>query len=78
VPPKALAALFEAVARIDGLTVEENVQDGAGRTGVGVRWSRPGGYAGTLVFDARTHVFLGTDMSAVIQRGIVDQVGQRP
>jgi hypothetical protein len=78
VQPAALAAVFEAVTQIDGLTVVDDVTDAAGRPGVGVRWTFDGN-AHTLVFDAESHMFLGmADTSAVVGQGFVDEVGQRP
>lgn len=87
VSPQALAALYESVANIPGLTVEENVTDGAGRSGTGVSWKvdgvdengEPAKLTSTLVFDPTTHAFLGwADGTAVVARGIVDTAGQRP
>lgn len=77
VRPASLAALFEAAAHIDGLTIEENVTDGAGRPGVGVSWTNTNTI--TLVFDRHTYAFLGVAGSdAVVQRAVVDVAGQRP
>jgi hypothetical protein len=78
VRPAALAAVFEAVAEVDGLTVVDNAQDGAGRPGVGVRWTYEGPPM-TLVFDRETHAFLGvTGAEAVVAQAVVDTAGQRP
>ncbi|QFU92186.1 CU044_5270 family protein [Amycolatopsis sp. YIM 10] len=73
--PAARAALLEAATRIPGLRAVPDATDAAGRTGVGITWDRAGT---TFVFDARTHVLLGHPGSAVLDRGIVDQVGQTP
>ena len=87
VSPEALAALFDSLASFPGLTVDENVTDGAGRPGIGVSWTvdgvdtdgKPAKLANTLVFDATTHAFLGSAGStALVDRGIVDTAGQRP
>ena len=78
VPPASVAALFEAIADFPGLTVEENAQDGAGRQGTGVTWTKDGEKM-TLVFDRTTHAFLGfAGIEAVTAQAIVDAVGQRP
>jgi len=78
VRPAVLAAVFEAVTRIDGLTVVEGVEDAAGRPGVGVRWTFDGS-TNTLVFDKDSHVFLGmSGTAAVLVSGVVDEVGERP
>jgi hypothetical protein len=78
VPPASLAALFEAMADVPGLTVVDDAVDVAGRPGVGVSWTRDG-RTETLVFDRKTHAFLGvTGMDAVVEQAIVDHVGERP
>ena len=78
VPPASLAALFEVMADFPGLTVVDDAVDAAGREGIGVSWTRDG-ETETLVFDRRTHAFLGvTGSDAVIEQAIVDTVGQRP
>lgn len=77
VSPASLAALFEAVAELDGLTVEEHAQDGAGRPGVGVSWTYTNKI--TLVFDRDSHAFLGVaGADAIVQQAVVDIAGQRP
>jgi hypothetical protein len=87
VSPEALAALFESLASIPGLTVDENVTDGAGRPGIGVSWKSDGvdengkraKLTSTLVFDPTTHAFLGwAGVSALVEKEIVDTAGQRP
>jgi hypothetical protein len=78
VSPESLAALFEAMADLPGLTVDEHATDGAGRPGTGVSWTDEG-HTMTLVFDPETHVFLGVaGGTAVVERGVVDTAGQRP
>lgn len=76
IAPASLAALFEVVADYPGLTIVENATDGAGRTGVGVRWTEQDL---TLIFDKQTHAFLGTTgWDAIVAQGIVDTAGQQP
>lgn len=78
VPPASLAALFEAVAGLDGLEIVPNAKDGAGRPGVGVSWTYVNSTM-TLVFDEQTHAFLGFgDLGAVLQQAVVDSAGQQP
>ncbi|MEV7039665.1 CU044_5270 family protein [Amycolatopsis sp. NPDC051061] len=81
--PASYAALFQAAAKVPGLKALDHVTDGAGRPGVGITWPHPPGSAPgakpiVLVFDARTHQFLGTDDSAVTVKTFVDEAGQRP
>jgi hypothetical protein len=81
--PASYAALFEAAARVPGLTALDHVTDGAGRPGVGIRFpvspgSDPKAKPIVLVFDATTYQFLGTTDSAVTVKTYVDEVGQRP
>jgi hypothetical protein len=80
--PASYAALFEAAARVPGLTALDHVTDGAGRPGVGITWPPPPGSGPkakpiVLVFDATTFQFLGTDESAVMVKTYVNEVGQR-
>ncbi|MEU0797682.1 CU044_5270 family protein [Amycolatopsis sp. NPDC005961] len=81
--PASYAALFEAAAKVPGLTALDHVTDGAGRPGVGIRFPVPPGSSPkaqpiVLVFDATTYQFLGTEDSAVMVKTYVDEVGQRP
>jgi hypothetical protein len=87
-PPAALAALFEAVAEIPGVTVAQNVTDAAGRKGVAVAMTH-NGVRDYLVFDATTHAYLGTrstpadsddliDATALLRVAAVDRAGQLP
>ncbi|WP_460392846.1 CU044_5270 family protein [Actinophytocola sediminis] len=79
VSPPSMAALFEVMADYPGLEIVEDATDGAGRYGVGLTWDQPAGQNDvTLVFDQETHVFLGTENTAVFEHAIVDAVGQRP
>ncbi|MEU8636384.1 CU044_5270 family protein [Amycolatopsis sp. NPDC048633] len=80
--PASYAALFEAAAKVPGLTALDHVTDGAGRPGVGITWTNPadppGGKLEVFVFDATTHQLLGTEQSAVTVKTFVDEAGQRP
>ncbi|MDG4779856.1 CU044_5270 family protein [Micromonospora sp. WMMD961] len=92
VPPRALAALFELLARQPGaVVISGDVVDAAGRHGVAIR--TPGVIGGNvdLLFDRDTHAFLGTrgsvvrngkeslyDAVAVLRTAIVDRPGQLP
>ncbi|MEU8113007.1 CU044_5270 family protein [Micromonospora sp. NPDC048947] len=92
VPPRALAALFELLAREPGaVVISGDVVDAAGRHGVAIRM--PGVIGGNedLLFDRDTHVFLGRRGSvvrdgkeslhtavALLRIAIVDRPGQLP
>ncbi|HEY0697049.1 MAG TPA: CU044_5270 family protein, partial [Micromonospora sp.] len=75
--PAARAALYQAAAEIDGVTVVPGVTDGAGRPGTGIRWTHGGTGPGvTMVFDPTTHLFLGfQDGDALVKAVVVDAVG---
>ena len=88
VRPRSRAALCEAAAKLPGMQVIPDAVDGAGRHGLGVAWTYSGGRM-TLVFQPSTYLFLGTHNdppnaesssggTAILQRAIVDRVGQRP
>ncbi|MFI6233021.1 CU044_5270 family protein [Micromonospora sp. NPDC050784] len=92
VPPHALAALFELLAREPGaVVISGDVVDAAGRHGVAIRM--PGVIGGNmdLLFDRDSHVYLGTRNSvirngkeslesaaALLRVAIVDRPGQLP
>jgi hypothetical protein len=58
VPPAARAALFEALATLDGVTVLDDLTDAAGRHGVAVARTS-GGVRGALIFDPFGYALLG-------------------
>jgi hypothetical protein len=57
--PAALAALFEAVAKIPGVTVVGDVTDDAGRAGIAVTRDEIQGARSELIFDRSTYAYLG-------------------
>ncbi|MGC7094900.1 CU044_5270 family protein [Amycolatopsis lurida] len=73
--PAARAALLEAATRIPGLHAVPDAKDAAGRTGIGITWDRA---TTPFVFDAATHVLLGSAGEAVLARAVVDTAGQVP
>ncbi|MEU6712843.1 CU044_5270 family protein [Nonomuraea sp. NPDC046802] len=87
IPPDTSAAMYRALAKIPGVTVEENTTDGDGRTGIGVVLD-----AGTFgkayyVLDAKDYRYLGvkivepdgaTVSMSVLGSGIVDRAGDVP
>ncbi|MGK5739574.1 CU044_5270 family protein [Micromonospora sp. URMC 103] len=92
VPPRALAALFELLAREPGaVVIPGDVVDAAGRRGVAIRMPGVIGGNNDFVFDRDTHVYLGTrdsvvrdgkeslfSATALLRVAIVDRPGQLP
>ncbi|WP_433118837.1 CU044_5270 family protein [Micromonospora sp. CA-246542] len=92
VPPRALAALFELLARQPGaVVISGDVVDAAGRHGVAIRMPGVIGGNDDFLFDRDTHVFLGTRDSvvrngkesmygavALLRIAVVDRPGQLP
>ncbi|NUT49307.1 MAG: CU044_5270 family protein, partial [Saccharothrix sp.] len=81
--PLTRAALYDAAARVPGLTVVPDARDAAGRQGIGITWPVPEGSAPeadpvVIVFDARSYELLGTNFHAIVAQEVVDQAGQRP
>jgi hypothetical protein len=71
-PPAVLAAVFEAVGRIPGVTVAGTATDEAGQTGVAVTRDEIQGSRVELIFDPETYDYLGERV--VVRR---DQDGLR-
>ncbi|MFE2559351.1 CU044_5270 family protein [Streptomyces sp. NPDC059352] len=74
-PPKVTAALYEAAARIPGVTVLPSAEDAAGREGVAVARTADGEQT-QWIFDRSTSAFLGertvlTETTAAGRRGTV-------
>ncbi|PSL53085.1 hypothetical protein B0I31_110176 [Saccharothrix carnea] len=83
VPSAARAALYEAAARVPGLSVVPDARDAAGRPGLGITWPPPAGSEAdaepvVIVFDPTTYELLGTTFHAIEAQAVVDQPGQRP
>jgi hypothetical protein len=74
--PAQRAALFQAAARIPGITVVDDAVDAAGRTGTGVTWTF-GKYSAMWVFDPKTYAYLGSDLDTT-EQAVVNEVGDRP
>jgi hypothetical protein len=82
-PPLSRAALYEAAARVPGLSVVPDARDAAGRPGIGITWPVPPGSSAkatpvVIVFDKDTYELLGTNFHAIKALAVVDQLGQRP
>jgi hypothetical protein len=57
--PAVLAAVFEAVGRIPGVTVAGTVTDEAGRSGLAITRDEVQGSRVELIFDPKTYAYLG-------------------
>jgi hypothetical protein len=89
VPPKLSAALYQAAAKIPGVTVLPDVADAAGRHGVAVARTGKDGTREAWIFDRGTYTFLGerednprtgkvSGISAILTRTVVDHVKDLP
>ncbi|MEU3692281.1 CU044_5270 family protein [Streptomyces narbonensis] len=93
-PPKVTSALYEAAARIPGVSVLPSAKDAAGREGVAVARTADGEQT-QWIFDRATSAFLGErtvlvettaagkkgtvlGLSAVLAKGAVERTGERP
>ncbi|MGW3418782.1 CU044_5270 family protein [Streptomyces phaeochromogenes] len=75
--PEAGAALYRAAARIPGVSVVENAEDHAGRSGIGLGFEERG-ERHVWVFDEESLTYLGSDRSALLATGVVDRIGETP
>jgi hypothetical protein len=91
--PAQQAALYELMAQTPGFTIQHNVKDAVGRTGVAIVWHFETA-KGAIIFNSANYAFLGVrtwpaagfkgpgahayDGSALIALGIVDKPGQLP
>ncbi|MCW2918268.1 MAG: hypothetical protein JWN52_6336 [Actinomycetia bacterium] len=60
VPPKVRAAIFEIVGGLPGATLNRNATDAIGRPGVAIVVPNALGDHNEMIFDRRTHQYLGT------------------
>lgn len=77
--PAQRAAFYRAIGLIEGVGLVDGVEDGRGRTGVGVSWT-PSGQTEKVVlwiFDPKTHMLLGTRDSSVDRIAVVDRIDQK-
>ncbi|MFI7690722.1 CU044_5270 family protein [Nonomuraea sp. NPDC049655] len=58
-PAAQRSALYQALSTFPGITIDEGVQDAAGRTGIGVGFTSPDGVRWDLIFDSDTYALLG-------------------
>ncbi|MEU9558156.1 CU044_5270 family protein [Streptomyces fumanus] len=75
--PQVDAALYRVAARIPGVTVVENAQDAAGRTGIGLAFA-DGDDRDVWVFGEKDLNYLGSGEVALLDVGVVDEVGETP
>jgi hypothetical protein len=73
-PAAQRAALFKAAATIPGVTVKNNIEDAAGRGGIGVG-RVAGGVRSDIVFDAKTFELLGERGTVVNEKEAKSPVG---
>ncbi|MEU0565835.1 CU044_5270 family protein [Nonomuraea sp. NPDC005983] len=64
-PAAQRSALYEALSTFPGITLDEEVQDAAGRKGIGVGFVSPDGVRWELIFDRDTYALLG-DRTVVV------------
>jgi len=86
--PPVKAAIYQALAKVPGVTLVSDMADGAGRHGLAVTRPTPSSmrdprYTGpplneSLVFDRNTYEFLGDPDLALLRMAIVDRIGQVP
>ncbi len=91
--PAQRAALYELLAQTPGFTIQHNVKDAIGRTGVAIVWYYETA-KGAIIFNPANYAFLGVrtwpaagfhgpgahayDGEALIALGVVDKPGQLP
>ncbi|MDN3270357.1 CU044_5270 family protein [Streptomyces sp. MA15] len=75
--PEVDAALYRAAARIPGVTVVEDAEDAAGRTGVGLAFA-DGDDRDVWVFGKKDLNYLGSDEVALLDVDVVDEAGETP
>ncbi|MEV0195904.1 CU044_5270 family protein [Nonomuraea sp. NPDC050691] len=64
-PAAQRSALYQALSTFPGITIDEEVQDAAGRKGIGVGFVSPDGLRWELIFDRDTYALLG-DRNVVV------------
>ena len=72
--PAARAAVFDVAASLPGLQLTSPGSNGVSANQVGVSWPRPDGYA-SLVFDSRTHGFVGVATGSATAGGNTGATG---
>ncbi|MCT2278081.1 CU044_5270 family protein [Micromonospora chalcea] len=72
--PDQRSAIFKALAQLNGVEAVRDVQDGAGRSGIGIS----AGGSEALVFDSTSFMFLGTTSSAVVRQSVTTEAGKVP
>jgi hypothetical protein len=91
-PPGLQAAAFRALAQIPGVDVVDDAVNLRGRRGIGItRGPDPLGDESMLILDRDTNEYLGTrtiyvnnegekvvQLTARVEQGIVDRIGERP
>ncbi|MEV4841248.1 CU044_5270 family protein [Nonomuraea sp. NPDC049486] len=86
IPPDTAATMFRAMAKIPGVTVEEDVATAEGRPGLAVVLDYGEAGKGYTILDPRTYRYLGVKSvrgghsmaMSVLDSGIVDKPGETP
>jgi hypothetical protein len=90
-PPGLQAAAFRALAQIPGVDVIDDAVNLRGRRGIGITRPERAGFEAMLILDRDTYQYLGTrtihlsnegekvvQLTARVEEGIVDRIGERP
>jgi hypothetical protein len=90
-PPKLAAAVYQAAAKVPGITLVKDVTDAAGRHGIGVSHNVVSfdKVTETWIFDPKTYQYLGErevntkdgsnhGLTALLRYGVVDKIGDLP
>lgn len=59
-PPKLRSAVYRALPKVDGVTLQKNVRDAAGRPGVAFARTDQFGERTSIILDPTTYAYLGT------------------
>jgi len=92
-PPDLRGAIFGALAELPEVQVDEDVRDARGRSGIGISAPDTRGANYEIIVDRETFAYLGMrgvrplrrsdgvevhQLTALVDHGIVDRMGQRP
>ncbi|MEV0619453.1 CU044_5270 family protein [Nonomuraea sp. NPDC050404] len=86
IPPATAAGMYRALAKIPGVSIEQNATDMDGRRGIGVVFDAGDGVKGYYILDSTDYRYMGTKVvrggeavgTSVLGAGIVDEPGELP